>query len=94
MNPGKKHRARRPSPNPSELSELGRINEQLARLQTPVDPDVLARIDNRLGRIETSLDRIHADASRRGALAGGMAGSITSLIIWVAIELTKARLGT
>ncbi|MBN1085930.1 hypothetical protein JNO12_14835 [Erwinia aphidicola] len=93
MTSRRKRRPRHAHMLTSELAELGRINSQLARLQAPVDPDLLGRIDDRLERIESGMAHVHADAVRRGAVAGALAGSVTSGIITTAILLIQARLG-
>ncbi|MCX8962150.1 hypothetical protein EHW64_13665 [Erwinia psidii] len=92
MKARQKRRNRRCTAAPAEsagLAELSRISARLDRLQAPVNPDVLFSIDDRLSRIESGMDSIRADASRRGAVAGAVAGSIVT----TAILLIKARLG-
>ncbi|MEG0233783.1 MAG: hypothetical protein RR429_13225 [Hafnia sp.] len=88
-----KRRTRRTQQNHSEAAALQRISNQLTRLQTPVDPDVLSGINAKLDRIELGLTDVQASATRRGAVAGAVAGTLTSSLVVTALMLIKARLG-
>ena len=83
-----KRRTRRTQQNHSEAAALQRISNQLTRLQAPVDPDVLSGINAKFG-----LADVQASATRRGAVAGAVAGTLTSSLVVTALMLIKARLG-
>ncbi|EBF8336640.1 hypothetical protein ACPRR3_09530 [Enterobacter asburiae] len=87
-----KRRTRRATISQSEQETLSRISAQLERLQTPVSPDILGGINDKLSRIDVRLTTISDDAASRGASAGAITGGIAGGVITVAILLIRAKL--
>lgn len=92
MKARQKRRSRRTSISQNEQETLNRISAQLDRLQTPVNPDILGGINDKLSRIDVRLTTISDDAARRGATAGAVAGGLAGGVITVAILLIRAKL--
>lgn len=93
MKARQKRRTRRIHISAGEQQTLSRISEQLDRLQSPVNPDILGGINSKLDRIESRLGDINADATRHGAVAGAVAGGLSGGMVAVAIMLIRAKLG-
>ncbi|ELC5001919.1 hypothetical protein RJK40_001377 [Salmonella enterica] len=92
MKARQKRRNRRTLISHDERETLNRIAQQLDRIQTPVSPDILGGINDKLSRIELRLEDISDDASRRGAMAGAGAGAVTGGLITLAIMFIRAKL--
>lgn len=78
----------------SELQELRRLGEKLDALQVSIPGAMgIDLIYEKLDRIERRIDNIDAAASKKGAVAGALAGGISGCLVSTTIWLIKARLG-
>ncbi|EOI6592730.1 hypothetical protein ACMVCH_004553, partial [Yersinia enterocolitica] len=78
MKPRQKRRSRRVNAVNSEVNALNKISTQLDQLFIPgQDLEILADINLKLDRIETNMTAIQVEATRRGAVAGAIAGGLS-----------------
>lgn len=78
----------------TELQELRLLGEKLDALQVSIPGAMgIDLIYEKLDRIERRIDNIDAVASRKGAVAGAIAGGLSGCLVSTTIWLIKARLG-
>jgi tetrahydromethanopterin S-methyltransferase subunit G len=60
---------------------------------TTTELALLSEINQRLERIENNIDEVKSVATRQGAIAGGIAGTIGGGVVTTGILFIKAQLG-
>ncbi len=55
--------------------------------------DLLQQINSKLDSLDGKVDQIHRDATKAGAVAGGVAGAVSGGLVATGLAFIKAQLG-